>query len=84
VARYPERARFYKSGGWKAARERHLRANPTCTVCGARATIVDHVVNRAEGGPGLDPRNLQSLCDVHHRQKTTAEGHRGMKRKANR
>jgi 5-methylcytosine-specific restriction endonuclease McrA len=82
IAKYPDRAAFYRSGGWRAARERQLRMEPTCRICGRKATHVDHIVPMAEGG---DPFGaLQSLCEEHHRTKTTAEGHRGMKRKANR
>ena len=78
----PDRAAFYRSGAWTAARSRHLAANLFCVVCGAKANIVDHIRSRAEGGADLDPTNLQSLCSEHHRQKTLAESHRGMKRAA--
>ena len=84
MAEHPERAAFYRGGGWRAARERHLAANPGCAVCGAVATVVDHIRPRAEGGADLDPGNLQSLCQVHSQAKTTQEGHRGMQRKAQR
>jgi 5-methylcytosine-specific restriction enzyme A len=84
AAQYPERAAFYRGGGWRAARERHLRAHPNCAVCGVKAVAVDHIRNRAEGGGDLDPANLQSLCPEHHHQKTVEEGHWGMKRRARR
>lgn len=84
AAKFPERYRFYQSGGWRAAREAQLRREPNCRVCGRPAVVADHIRPRAEGGADLDPSNLQSLCAEHSRQKTTAEGHRGMKRKARR
>jgi len=53
-------------------------------VCGEKATVVDHIRNRAEGGGDLDATNLQSLCRKHHHEKTVEEGHRGMQRKGRR
>jgi 5-methylcytosine-specific restriction endonuclease McrA len=57
-----------------------LAANPMCVVCGAKANHVDHIRPVAEGGALDGP--LQSLCERHHRRKTLAESHRGMKRAA--
>jgi len=82
--KYPDRYAFYQRGGWKAARAQQLLREPNCRVCGRPAVVADHVVNRAEGGAALDPSNLQSLCEEHHRQKTQAESHRGRKRAAER
>jgi 5-methylcytosine-specific restriction endonuclease McrA len=82
VLQDPERAAFYASAAWRSARAAQLRREPNCAVCGAKATVADHVRPRAEGGADLDPSNLQSLCADHHHEKTTAEGHAGMKRKA--
>ena len=50
--KYPDRAAFYRSGGWRAARESHLRMNPFCVVCGAKATVVDP--------SDLDPRGART------------------------
>lgn len=82
VRDHPERARLYKSIGWKAVREQQLAEHPGCTLCGQPARHVDHITPIAEGGLELDPGNLQSLCATHHRQKTLVESHRGMKRAA--
>jgi 5-methylcytosine-specific restriction enzyme A len=81
---YPERARLYKSAAWTSARDRQLREHPNCAACGAKASVADHVLNRARGGADLDPRNLQSLCRRCHHAKTIQESHRGMKRAAER
>ena len=81
---HPERARLYKSAAWTSARDRQLREHPNCAACGAKASVADHVLNRARGGADLDPRNLQSLCRRCHLAKTVQEGHRGNKRAAER
>lgn len=67
--------RFYLSPEWKRARAKQLRRVPVCEVClriGVRtiAAEVDHVTARRMGGAGFDPNNLQSLCRLHHSQKT--------------
>jgi 5-methylcytosine-specific restriction endonuclease McrA len=81
---YPERAAFYKSPAWTFARTQQLQREPNCQApgCGELATHVDHILNRAEGGPDLVAENLQSMCKEHHRRKTLDESHRGMKRVA--
>ena len=78
---HPDRAAVYNGAGWKARRDEHLAANPDCVVCGRKATAADHVLPIAEGG--VDGP-LQSMCTLHHREKTLAESHRGMKRAAQR
>jgi hypothetical protein len=59
-AEHPERAAFYASSTWRFMRDRHLKANPTCVVCGQKASHADHVLSIALGGSqdGL----LQSMC----------------------
>jgi 5-methylcytosine-specific restriction enzyme A len=79
---HPERANFYRSSSWRRARAKHLASHPNCALCGAKATICDHIWNRAAGGPALDPSNLQSMCGPCHQRKTVAESHRGMKLRA--
>jgi 5-methylcytosine-specific restriction endonuclease McrA len=80
AAQHPEQAAYYASAGWRERRAAHLRDNPDCVVCGRPARHVDHVLNIAAGGDLGGP--LQSLCIEHHRQKTLAESHLGMKRAA--
>jgi 5-methylcytosine-specific restriction endonuclease McrA len=83
IARYPERAAFYRSPAWTLARTRQLMREPDCQFpgCTAPATSVDHVLSRAEGGADLVPENLQSMCKEHHKRKTLHESHRGNKRR---
>lgn len=77
---HPERALFYSSPYWRQRRQVWLAENPDCAVCGQPAKHVDHVRAVADGGPLDGP--VQSLCVKHHREKTLAESHRGMKRAA--
>lgn len=58
--------------GWNRLRRRHLRHEPACRTCGQPATDVDHIIPRSQGGSDAD-WNIQSLCAVHHAEKTAAE-----------
>lgn len=65
---------FYTSDAWKSARKAMLAKGPaTCVMagpdCGGRM-MLDHKVERKDGGSDLDPRNLQWLCHKHHQIKT--------------
>jgi len=31
-------------------------------ICTQRATCVDHIVDRADGGPVIDPANMRAAC----------------------
>lgn len=56
---------------WRRTRAEHLRLEPTCRVCGAAATHVDHIDGQGPLGPrGHDHDNLQSLCAADHNRKT--------------
>lgn len=73
---------FYLSAEWNAARAKALqRAGFRCeqVVEGVRCPrgrktrdrlIVDHIVERRDGGADLDQNNLQCLCFSHHGMKT--------------
>ena len=68
----------------QAIRAGHLAREPLCRECAkegliTQATIVDHIIALAEGGPDtLD--NRQSLCGPHHDAKTKGEAARARKR----
>ena len=79
-AKHPERAAFYASSTWRIMRERHLKANPFCVVCGQRASAADHVVSIALGGS--QDGQLQSMCAKHHHEKTVRDSHEAAKRAA--
>lgn len=66
----------YSTGEWRRRRARYLSTHPTCG-CGAPATVVDHVIPRAElvargvHDPDAD-QWLQPLCKPCHDRKTAA------------
>lgn len=49
-------------------------------ICGARATEVDHIIPRSEGGTD-DMENLEAICHEHHLAKTREEAARGRARR---
>jgi 5-methylcytosine-specific restriction endonuclease McrA len=62
--------RFYHTMEWQNLRAAALRRDGyRCTVkgCSARATHVDHVISRRDGGPDV-LSNLRSLCKQHDNQ----------------
>lgn len=64
---------------WKRVRDSFLATNPLCAFCHERnvvtlAEVVDHIVPIAQSPRDrLDPRNLRSLCKMHHDQHTATE-----------
>ena len=70
--------RFYSSAAWQRKRAAHVAAEPLCVMCEAvgvtrGAEVVDHIVERRDGGANLESSNLQSLCNRCHAIKTRAE-----------
>ena len=63
---------FYRTAPWRTMRQTMLDYAPHCT-CGAPATLVDHIIPIRQGGPALDERNLQTMCDSCHSRKTRHE-----------
>jgi 5-methylcytosine-specific restriction protein A len=67
--------RFYSSRRWQRLRNAHYARNPLCKHCESlgRTTpgsVVDHIIERRDGGTSLDPTNLQTLCHRCHAKKT--------------
>jgi 5-methylcytosine-specific restriction protein A len=60
---------------WTKRRNAHIKANPYCVLCGAKATDVDHVLNKARGGTD-EASNLRSLCKRCHHRKTARDSNR--------
>ena len=70
------RAILQRAGG----RCQHIDPD-TGTRCPAPATVADHIVPHAEGGPDT-LANGQALCDPHHDAKTRTEQARGRARRS--
>jgi len=64
---------FYSSKEWIALRDRvRAEAGGMCqrVGCSTPGRIVDHIVERSDGGASLDRANLELLCASHHAIKT--------------
>ena len=63
-------ARGYTSD-WQIARAAYLREHPSCVVCGAHATVVDHrIAHKGDTELFWSRSNWQSLCVTCHGRKT--------------
>ena len=75
--------RMYCGATWQKLRDSFLRDNPMCVECLKAgvyklAKVVDHVVpHRGDKDKFFQLGNLQSLCEIHHNQKTYQEGRNG-------
>lgn len=73
---------FYQSAEWRAKRAKLARTRgrkceePGCETPYDRV-ILDHVVERKDGGADLDEGNLKWRCFAHHQRKTAKA--RGMR-----
>lgn len=76
----PSAARRGYDAEWRAIRARFRAAYPWCVVCGAPATVVDHIVSLARGGTH-DEANLQPFCSACHNHKTIAVDGGGWRRR---
>lgn len=71
-------AKFYSTSRWRKVRKRYHNSNPLCVECKKSgyvvvADVVDHIQPIKNGGLELSIENLQSLCHMHHNQKTARE-----------
>ena len=72
---------FYSSPEWKAYRADHrartiaVHGGVWCCVCGAGGRLIlDHVVERKDGGPDFPPFDgAKWYCTAHHNAKTAKE-----------
>ncbi len=81
--------KFYNSTAWRKLRAWFIVQFPLCKPCLKKnkytdctrkgAGVVDHVKPINEGGAPLDPENLQTLCTMHHNQKSGREAHKSKK-----
>ena len=67
---------LYNTPKWKSLSRKQLKEHPFCTICGNKATEVDHIVAH-KGNLDLfyNEDNLQSLCHECHSKKTLEEIH---------
>lgn len=60
---------------WRKVRNMYAKRHPLCETCEAKGRVtpmqlVDHIIPLRAGGARLDPRNLQSMCNPCHAEKT--------------
>ena len=72
---------FYRSGAWRRCRDAYIKKSPLCEHCSERgvvksADVVDHIIERRDGGANYEHNNLQSLCHGCHNEKTINERRR--------
>ena len=76
---YASYQHLYKTKSWHVRRAWQLHREPYCCMCARQqrftvATVADHIVpHRGNKGLFWDRKNLQSLCYVHHNNKTNEE-----------
>ncbi|WP_082100131.1 HNH endonuclease signature motif containing protein [Anaeromyxobacter sp. PSR-1] len=78
-----DRYALYRTPEWRRLRAVVLAEEPTCRMCGEKATVVDHITpHLGDLMLFLDRANLQALCKRCHDSKTCREdGGFGHKRK---
>lgn len=65
---------LYACKRWRDASRKFLLENPTCCMCGAKATVTDHIIpHRGNEDLFWDESNWQSLCKSCHDKKTRIE-----------
>jgi 5-methylcytosine-specific restriction protein A len=66
---------MYNTQKWRLLRNRHLKQEPYCVICGATDSLQADHIQPPQGDEGVffDPGNLQTLCVTCHRRKTQME-----------
>lgn len=65
---------LYESSEWRKRRAMFLKKYPRCFICGAPATIADHIIpHRGDLTLFYDDNNLQPMCQRCHSRKTMKE-----------
>lgn len=75
-----EEKKFYNSYLWQKTRNGYRELHPWCELHLQRkeyvyAQMVDHIIRIRDGGPSLDPSNMQALCNPCHNAKRGGERH---------
>ena len=62
---------LYETSEWRKRRAMFLKKYPRCFICGAPATIADHIIpHRGDLTLFYDDNNLQPMCQRCHFRKT--------------
>ena len=65
---------LYHGKRWRELRAAFLAEHPACAMCGAPASVVDHIApHRGDESLFYDEGNLQALCASCHSAKTLKE-----------
>lgn len=74
-ANRPTAAQRGYNGEWRKARADYLAKHPTCAMCSAPATVVDHITpHRGDAALFWAKTNWQALCtSCHNRHKQRQE-----------
>lgn len=71
---------FYQSQQWKQLRNAFIKGNPYCCLCGAKASVADHIKQRIHGGTDTFD-NLRPLCWDCHQRHTARQGQKAQAEK---
>jgi len=76
--KHKARERLYRQSRWLKLRKKHLAKFAVCRICGTRENLqVDHIEStKLNIDRFYDANNLQTLCIVHHGQKTALDENR--------
>lgn len=65
---------LYETYRWRTFSKDFLKTHPFCYICGAKATVVDHIIpHRGDLSLFYDVNNVQPLCQSCHSRKTMQE-----------
>ena len=65
---------LYETAEWRKRRAMFLKKYPRCFICGAPATIADHIIpHHGDLTQFYDDNNLQPMCQRCHSRKTLKE-----------